>query len=170
MELNLLERMLMLKDAEDNEIVLKEVDKEIDILLKSPKSNDFVRISILKFISKYNNLSLIFENENIKTFTENLIACYQKSDISIKVLELMKIHFQKASSVKALIDFSGEKSPIKPHLECSFKLLLLTKNAKNLIFGIKYFLKKKLGFMKEKIEKIDLESPFGSILSRNFVI
>ena len=138
MESNILERMLMLKDPKDKEIVLKEIDKEIDILLKSPKNDDIVRISILKFISKYENLSHTFENENIKIFTENLIDCYQKSDISIKVLGLIKIHFQKGYSANSLIDFSGEKASIKPHLECSFKLLLLTKNAKNLIFGIKY--------------------------------
>jgi hypothetical protein len=87
----------------------------------------------------------------------------KKNNLSESILKLIDESFKEPSCYRILTNFE-QKSEEKAHLECCFKLILLTKNLKYLLIGIKEYLLIEDEFLIKKLEKIDLESPYSHLL------
>ena len=170
MEPNIIERILNVKNIKEKESLMNLVNQEITKLIQKSNEDSFVLQAIVYFILLYNPTHSEWKNKEIAEFSKKLISFYEQGkDISTPILKLMDDNFKKPSSFKILINFCEKLEKEKAYLECSFKLLLLTKNICNLLFGIKNFLSINDEFLANQLEKIDFESPYSQVLVRNVI-
>ena len=140
MDLNILERMLQIRSKEEMKVLLDIIDLEKKKLIQSKDNNDLIRLTLLNFVLIYNPLSPKWKDKIIKEFTMNLGTFYdKKNNLSESILKLIDESFKEPSCYRILTNFE-QKSEEKAHLECCFKLILLTKNLEYLLIGIKEYL------------------------------
>ena len=170
MEENIIVRMLKIKDIKEKEIVMNDLKEEKTRLGHLKDEDSYVRQAIIDFIATYNPLNPEWKNKEVAEFCQKLIPFFDNGkDIAIPILKSMEDIFKNLSPIKILINFEKKFNKKIAYLECCFKLLLLTKNLENLLYGMKNFLFINTEFLSTQFKTLDFESPFTHILLKGLV-
>ena len=138
-------------------------------LIKTKLPEDLVKVSILNFLKEYNPMEPSWKNKNIQKLVKDIKTSYEEKNITELILKSINEDFLSPSPLKSLISFQKKIPKEKSHLECCFKLILLTKNINLIINEIKTLLSIQNTQLENLFKKMSLENPYAIILAREIV-
>ena len=158
MERNIIEKLIGVRNDAEKESLLIEIKEEKERLKKLKNGDSKIRQAIIDFVYVYNPINPEWNNKNISDFSKELISFYDYGkNIAFDLLELMEKTFKNPSAYKVLISFDNKIKKEKAVLECLFKLILLTQNIHNILYGLKNYLSLNDENFENKLKKIDFE-------------
>ena len=168
MEEKFLFKILHIKKNEEGQLI-NNLFISIKILSKKKLPENLVKISILKFLIKYNPLHSLWKNKAINNLSRELIKnYYEKNPIELS-LKSINHNFNENSSFKELVSFKKEIPKEKLYLECYFKLILLLKDIKILIKELQNILKVKNESIITQLQKMNFFNPYACVLIRELI-
>ena len=160
-DINILDKIINLEIIKEEEYITK-LEKLKDKYFNSKIPENIVRSAILNY--------LINENKNIKDLKKELLKNFKKNEIINIILDVLKITFKDPSPFRAILSFGDDIPLEKKYIECYFKLILLTYNAKIIIEAINKVLEIKKDDVEFIIKKINFKNPYSILFLRDLII
>lgn len=163
--LNNMKVLISSKKKEEIEKISFKLLKAKEYLFKSKTEENIVRSAIIGYILE--NFSA--KDNKVKEILNNFINCFDQKNIIELSKAVTNNSFKESSPFKVMIEFKENISKDAQYLELYFKIMMISKNIKDIIEGIKFLFNIKNPIIENQLNKLSLDNPYSILLLRDFI-
>ena len=157
--------LVSMEKKEDIEKSSIELFEAKDYLLNSKIEENVVRNAIISYILSN------YEAKDIKSkeIINNFINYFDQKQVIELSLELINNIFKKSPPFNVMIEFQENISKDKQYLEVFFKIMIISKNIKDIIKGIKFLFNIEIPNIENQLNKLSFDNPYSILLLRDLI-